>query len=106
MATVGFRGASDHDGVNAYIAHMPGVKKAVRAKGREIQGRAEALFAAHNRPGGHEITGERRDTDYLVSLVGPAPLSVEFGRGPFTRDDGVHVGPMEGLHILGRAAGL
>lgn len=108
MATVGM-GRGGHDGVNAYIAHMPGVKGAVHAEGREIQSRADAAFAAHNRPGGHEIVGEKQDTDYLVSLVGPVPIVIEFGRGSYTTERGgvpVEVGPMQGLHILGKAANL
>lgn len=110
MATVGLNGRNDPDGVNAFIAHMPGVKGLVHDEGREIQSRAETSFAAHNRPGGHEIVGERQDTDYLVSLEGPAALSVEFGREGFTQERGDgsrrEVGPMEGLHILGKAADL
>lgn len=110
MATVGFGGRMDHDGVNAFIAHMGGVTKAVHDEGRQIESRAKAAFAAHDRPGGHEIVGERQDTDYVVSLVGPAPMSVEFGREGFTqtRADGStrEIGPMEGLHILGKAANL
>lgn len=106
MATVGFGGRSDHDAVNAFIAHMPGTKKAVREVGKEVQARAEALFEPHNHPGRHEIVGESGITDYTVSIVGPVPVVIEFGREGFTRRDGVHVGPMEGLHILGRAAGL
>jgi hypothetical protein len=110
MATVGLGGRGDHDAVNAYIAHMAGVKGAVHAEGRQIESRADALFASHNRPGRHEIVGEKQDTDYIVSLEGPAAVSVEYGREGFTqtRDDGStrDIGPMEGLHILGKAAKL
>lgn len=109
MATVGL-GRGGHDGLNAYIAHMPGVKGAVHAEGRQVESRADALFAAHNRPGRHEIVGETQDTDYVVSLEGPAALSVEYGREGFTQEraDGSRrdIGPMEGLHILGKAANL
>lgn len=96
--------------IASVIAHMSGVKASVHAEGREVQSRADSAFAAHNRPGGHEIVGEKQDTDYLVSLVGPVPLVIEFGREGFTqqRPDGstIEVGPMQGLHILGKAAGL
>jgi hypothetical protein len=91
------------------IAHLPGVKGAVYAEGREIQARAEALFAVHNRPGGHEITGNKQDTDYLVAMSGPVPIVIEFGREGYTTQRGgrtVEVGPMQGLHILGKAAGI
>lgn len=109
MATVGFRGRMDHAGVNSYIAHMAGVKGAVHAEGKSIQARAEALFARHDRPGGHRIVGTKQDTDYLVSLVGPAPIVLEFGRAGYTTTRGgrvVEVGPMQGLRILGKAAGI
>jgi hypothetical protein len=102
MATVNPRVAS-------IIAHMPGVKSAVYAEGKAIQGRAEALFAPHNRPSRHEIEGKKQDTDFLISLVGPVPIVVEFGREGYTDERGgrtVQIGPMQGLHILGRAAGL
>lgn len=107
MATVGFKGRRNHDEVNAFIAHLPGVKATVWAEGKKIQARAEALFASHDRPGGHHITGGKGITDYVVSLEGPVPVVIEFGREAFTRkSDGVHIGAMQGLHILGRAAGL
>lgn len=91
------------------VAHMPGVKASVFAEGRDIQARAEAIFASHNRPGGHEIDGTKQDTDYLVLLVGPVPIVIEYGREGYTTQRGGHtveVGPMQGLHILGKAARL
>lgn len=110
MATVGFNGRRDHGEVNAYLAHMGGVKKSVHDEGRDVKKRADALFKAHDNPGGHRITGERQDTDYIVSLEGTGPgdnpLAVEYGRGPVEYDDGRKVGPAEGLHILSRAARL
>lgn len=98
--------AKVYPGTDDYIAHMPGVKKAVHAHGREVEARAKALLAAHRARGDAEITGRTQDTDYLVSLVDDAALSIEYGREGFTRDDGVYVGPMVGLRILGRAADL
>jgi hypothetical protein len=123
MAYVGMRGRSrytlfqatgttkgDHDEVNAYIAHMPGVKRAVHAEGKKIQATAKALFAGHDRPGGHSITGEKSPiggTDWIVSIEGPVPVVIEFGREAFVREsDGRRIGAMQGLHILGRAAVL
>lgn len=87
------------------IAHMEGVREAVMAQRDKIAARAEALFAAHDNPGGHEITTTDHglgfgDLDGFVNLEGPAPLSVEFGH--WTPDRKTHV---EGLHILGRAIG-
>lgn len=99
--------------VNKRIAditsHMPGVKSAVQAEGKGIEARAKALFAPHNRPGRHSIRGVRQDTDYLVYMAGPVPIVIEFGRAGYTTVRGgktVEVGPMQGLHVLGRAAGI
>lgn len=109
MASVGFRGRQNTAEVDAFIAHMPGVKRVVHAEGKSIQAKAETLFASHDRPGGHRIVGEKAPiggTDWIVSLEGPVPVVIEFGREGFTRTDGRRIGPMQGLHILGKAAGL
>ena len=79
------------------VAHMPGVKAAVRAERDKMAAVADGLFASHDHPGGHEIVKENGRTDALFSLDGPAPLSVEFGH--WTPGHKRHV---EGLHILGR----
>lgn len=89
--------------VNRIVSHLPGVVEAVHNKGRAIEARADALFSEHDRPGGHEIVGEPDGIDFLVSIEGPVPHVIEFGRSGYTRDDGAEIGPMEGLHILGRA---
>lgn len=80
------------------VAHMAGVKAAVLLERDKLAAAAEGLFASHDHPGRHEITTEDGRTDALVSLEGPAPLSVEFGH--WTPGHKRHV---EGLHILGRA---
>jgi hypothetical protein len=86
--------------VNKLIAHMPEVILEVRKAADEVGLKAEALFASHDRPGGHHIEVTHEKVDSLISLVGPAPLSVEYGH---TASNGTHV---EGLHILSRAADL
>jgi hypothetical protein len=106
MASVGFNGRRNHQEVNAWLAHTAGVKGAVRDIGQEKQAIAEALFAPHNHPARHEIEGAMFDTDYIVSLVGPAAVTVEYGREGGTDRSGRKKGPMQGLHILGRAFGL
>lgn len=99
--------AKVYPGTDAYVAHMRTTKKAVRVKRDEVAAAARALLAAHRETGDHRITTAMEDTDGLVFLEGRNPLSVEYGRGGYVRaSDGVHVGPMEGLQILGRAAGL
>jgi hypothetical protein len=92
MATVNF-------GLDKLIAHMPGVGEEVRAHADVVGLRAEALFASHDRPGGHTIEVTHGKVDSEISLVGPAPLSVEFGH----HSNGTYV---EGLYILTRAADL
>lgn len=90
------------DDVDSIVAHMTGVKAAVHADGRQREGRAKARLAGHRETGAAKVEGHKEDTDYVVSLVDPAALSIEYGRSAFTREDGRKVGPMEGLRILGR----
>ena len=80
------------------VAHMPEVHAAVILERDKMAVVAEGLFAIHDRPGRHEITKTDEKVDALVSLEGPAPLSVEFGH--WTAD---HKTRVDGLHILGRA---
>lgn len=98
--------ASVKPGTDAYIAHMRGVKKAVREHRDVVAKAARVLLGEHRDTGDHTIRVAMEDTDGLVILEGRSPLSVEFGRSAYTRSDGRFVGPMEGLNILGRAAGL
>lgn len=93
MATVNPR-------IAAIVAHMPGMVEAVRAERDRVASIAEALFAAHDNPGRHEITKQDEDPDALVSLDGPAPAAVELGH--WTPDRTKFV---DGLHVLGRAVG-
>lgn len=89
---------------NHLISHLDGVKDVVHGHGRRIQSNAERIFARHDRPEGHEVTGRTQDTDYLVSLQGRAPHIVEYGRAGYTREsDGAKIGPMQGLYILHKA---
>ena len=102
--------ATVYKGCNSGIAHMREVKVVVREHRDVIAVKAKALLAEHRRTGDHKIRTLMEDTDGLVILEGRSPLSVEFGRQEYIRSgpDGqqVYVGPMMGLHILGRAAGL
>lgn len=91
---------------DAIVARRPGVKKAVYAKGAEIGDKAKALLAEHRVTGNAHIEVKQHKVDTIVALNDPAALSIEYGRGEYTRDDGVTVGAMEGLYILHRAAGL
>lgn len=91
---------------NDRVAHMPEVRKAVRLLRDEYARSARANLRAHRETGNHRIRTLMEDTDGLVILEGRDPLAVEYGRAGYVRDDGVTVGPMDGLHILGRAAGI
>lgn len=98
--------AQMHREVNAYIAHMAGVKKAVGAQGREIEGRAKANLAQHRDTGAARITFHREDTDAIISLVDEAAVSIEWGREAGIDITGRRKGAMQGLHIIARAAGI
>lgn len=106
MASVGFNGRRNHREVDAAIAHMPGVVAAVHAEAVKIAERAKADLASHRDTGAAHIVVDREDIDTLVSLVDEAAISIEYGREAGTDRSGRKQGAMQGLHILGRAAGL
>lgn len=95
-------------------AGMPQVRRAVAARTREIGRAADAIFASHDRPGGHHIEVDlpglkRGRLDGFVSLVGPDPLAVEFGHhesGRFGNQYGDDARWIRGLHILAAASGF
>jgi hypothetical protein len=92
--------------INDVVAHLPGVRAAVRAAARGIGTRAEANLAQHRHDGDAEIEVTYGSTDAHVSLVDEAALSIEFGH--FT-DDGeidANVTYVPGLRILRDAADL
>ena len=88
------------------VAHLPGVKKAVRGKAEQIGSRASAFLAQHRVTGKSKIEVTSGKVDSFVSLVDPAAISIEFGRRGFTDKRGHTVGPAQGLYIITRAAGL
>lgn len=69
--------------IHRRLASLPGVQAAVTSAAEGLQRDAQAVFQAHDRPGGHELGIDKRGLDRFVYLEGPAPLSVEFGH--FTR---------------------
>jgi len=85
------------------LAASRGVQAVVHATANEIGARAKALLAAHRQTGNASIKVDHSGIDSEVILDDPASLSIEYGRGGYTRKDGTYVGPAEGLHILGRA---
>lgn len=86
--------------INAQVAHMPVVRAAVHKARDDLAAAARAEFASHDRPGGHEITTQDDELDALVSIEGPAPLSMEFGHWS---GEGAGRRYVEGLHIFGKA---
>jgi hypothetical protein len=85
------------------IAGLSGVRAFRRKSAEEIGVSARARLAAHRETGGASIVVEHSELDSDVILDDPAALSIEFGRGQFTRADGRTIGAMEGLHILSGA---
>lgn len=71
--------------MNKIIAPLPEVQAEVRSAANSLGRRANARLAPHRRTGDHHIVVERVQNakygflDYYVSLVGSAPISVEFG---------------------------
>lgn len=85
------------------LAAAGGVQKVVHATADAIGGRARAILAQHRVSGAASIRVDHSGIDSEVILDDPASLSIEYGRGGYTRADGAYVGPAEGLHVLGRA---
>jgi hypothetical protein len=87
--------------MNKLISPLRPVQDAVEDKANEIGSKAEARLAAHRETGAHRIEIKKNLNEkygYLdreVSLVGPAPQSVEFGH--INHKDGQWV---EGLYII------
>ncbi|NGO71450.1 DUF5403 family protein [Streptomyces boncukensis] len=86
------------------LARMPGVREAVRSRANSIASRARSDLAQHRAEGHARIEVTRGRTDVVVSLVDVAALSIEYGRDDFTNGRGRHVGAMQGLYIMTRAA--
>jgi hypothetical protein len=82
------------------VAHLPGVRAAVRQAADEIAARARANLAKHRDTGDASIEVDRGTTDAHVSLVADAALSIEFGH---VAPDGTSV---RGTRVLRDAAEL
>lgn len=84
------------------IARLKDVRAELKAERDSIYGRARANLAPHDNPGGCKVTKTSGAVDYFVNLDDgdgvPAAAAIEFG---WTTKNGK---PVEGLHILGRAA--
>ena len=86
------------------VAHLPGVRGAIRDKANEGAGRARAVLAAHRYEGHSEITVTRGDLlDYFVNLDDSrgehAAAAIEYGRAAVAGRGG----PTQGVHALGAA---
>lgn len=92
--------------VNRDVSHLPGVIGAVRAKAQKIGSKAETRLKGHFYEGHSEVTITYGETDSFVNLDDPDnALAIEKGHMlvMFGRPTGKKI---EGLHILGHAAGL
>jgi len=95
--------------IEGIIAHQDGVQAAVVDTGIEIEYKAKVNLARTRDEGRHHIEGDRPlntkfgTLDYMVSLVGPAPKSVEFGHFIHNAAWPRYVA---GKYIIMRAAGL
>lgn len=89
--------------LNAGLAKMDPVQDKLRSHARKIASAAESILARHRKTGSHRIDiGHRRNVefghiDWYVSMVGPAPVSVEFGH---RAENGRWV---NGLYVITRA---
>ncbi|GGU45917.1 DUF5403 family protein [Lentzea flava] len=87
------------------IAHLPGVRQAVKTAAETIAAKAKADLASHRKTGKAEIEVEHRDTDSSVSLVDEAAVSIEYGHF-VDLSEADEVVFAKGLYIIHRAAGL
>lgn len=85
------------------LAATAGIQRVVHATANAIGARARTRLASHRKTGDASIVVDHSGIDSEVILDDPASLSIEYGRGGYTRPDGAYVGPAEGLHILGGA---
>lgn len=89
---------------NDIVAHLGGVKAAVRATADEGAARAKAILDAHRRTGAAQITVTRgtKGVDWFVNLDDsrgyPAAAAIEYGRS-----GGVHGPATQGVGALARA---
>lgn len=90
--------------LSKHLSMEPTVQQALRASSMRILMKAEALLAMHRDDGDHSIEYQRLKNeqyghiDHYVSMVGPAPVSVEFGH---VAENGRWV---QGLYIITRAS--
>lgn len=89
--------------MNKIIAAQPEVQRAVRTHAKRLGKIAEGALAGHRRTGDHHIEVKKNMSikygflDYEVSMVGSAPMSVEFGHLNHRGGGYVH-----GLYIISR----
>lgn len=84
---------------DAYVAHMPGVRRTLRSTAQAGAARAEAILSAHRYQGHARITVTRGDKlDYFVNLDDTrgqrAAAAIEYGR------KGGRGGVSSGIHAL------
>lgn len=97
--------------IRGATARVDEVQREVLKQGKKIEAEATSILEQHRDTGEHHIEGHKRygkkygELDYEVALVGPAPMSVEFGHWLVYFGTPTHQ-YIQGLYILHRAAGL
>ena len=91
---------------DAVVAHMAGVKAAVREEGTAVAGRARGLLASHHRTGDASIRVKRQDTDVVVEMVDAGGSAVAIELSGIRTKGRKKPQVIRGLFILTRAAGL
>lgn len=83
------------------VAQLAGVRAELRTEAQAIAGRAKALFAEHDQPGGAKVTTSRGGIDYFANL------DDEDGNAGAIESGGVMPNGeyQPGLHVMRRAAG-
>ena len=90
-----------------WLATLPGVKAAVRARAETYGAKAAADFAKHNRPGGHEIRVKHGRVDSYVFLEGPHAVALEFGHVKSGWAAHKGIGPngwVKGINVISKVA--
>jgi len=65
--------------LNHKVSHLDGVIGSVEFYADTVRSRAESVLSAHREEGKHSIGMYEEDTDRIVTLDGPAAMSVEVG---------------------------
>ncbi|MFL1441821.1 DUF5403 family protein [Nocardiopsis protaetiae] len=97
--------ASVDKSCNRKVAHLPGVKSAVRDRAEILAARARGFLGAHRETGRARIVVTQGKLDAFVALEDPAAAAIEFGREAGVSASGRSYPAQQGLYILHRTIG-